>query len=176
MIRKLFVIYLALAVVTTTAVIPRRSDALIGATLISGGTAAVVLGAILMTVGTYSTVRSFMHLTDEEGDRHKHINLGMLYLFAGFITLDQNTGDMAFGEISDENAKKWNVTWDEQVAYKSELLHLNLARESILASWNAGELKTVQDTAKAWEFYKDTISPEAWSAFTKVMSEVAQQI
>jgi hypothetical protein len=176
MFRKLFVTYLALAVITTSAVVPRRSEAAFAGLLLGGGPVAVVFGALFLAGGVYSTVRAFVHLTDETGDRHKHINLGMLYLFAGIILLDEKSGDMSFTEINDEAAKKWNLTWAEKEAYNNQVGHLNLIRETILASWNSGELKTVQDTAKAWDSYKDAISPEAWSAFKKVMNGIAQQI
>jgi hypothetical protein len=178
MLRKVLITYLTLAMITT-AVTPRRSDALVGTVLLSGGTAAVILGAVVLSAGVVSSVLGMRDLAESSDlskeERTTQRQNGVL-LFLGILLLEQETGDYAFGNINDQTAKKLRVTPTEQIAYNNELTHLNLIREIILASWNSGKLKTIEDVSNEWARYQDVFTDEAWTAFQKVLIEVSKHI
>jgi hypothetical protein len=177
MFKKFFVMALSLVLIATSAVTPRRSEAAIGALLASTGAGAgIFFGVVFIVLGLGGAVISIPKII-QSGEGPSETNKEHWFtLWAGIIALDEESRSISFAEISPEFANELEMTPGEREAYNKELIHLNLVTETMMAEINSGHYNTINEAAEGWKKYQDSFSPDAYSAFRKLMLHVSKQL
>jgi hypothetical protein len=169
--KKLLVICLMTAMALQVVVVPRKAHATLGVMgyeTVLGAHFLATAGALIAAGGVYDMVK-----IGEEGNKKasfKRFMRGLGVFCLGVVLLDEQGKTMpVYVPLSAERAAEIGLTHSEAEGYNSEIEEINSLVQAgvseILSTKNptAGQAKTF------WMRRKELISPEAFSAFVKVV-------
>ncbi len=185
---KMVAAILALAVASSTAVVPRKSHAGLGIIVTIAPT--LVVSPIFIPLYYMLAVAGGASALDKlaearaSGNTWKYLQAGFMAAF-GVLMLESNaSGSMDFASISDAAADKAGLTAAERAAYAAELPMLNAIREesfarmeSKLAKSHPSFSEVAEELRLQWlELSRQGLSPEATSAMEKLAASARNSI
>jgi len=161
---------------------PKRAEAAIGGIMSLAGGAGVpviIAGGVLTVAGVvgvglgldaFSTCATFSCTSDD----FTFVSLAVTVI--GLVVLDDSNGQhgpsFSFGPLTAQQAAHLNLTAAELNSYNAELDEINAISQQVVAEVSASGATNaragIQASAASWNTYKDEISPETFSALTKV--------
>lgn len=163
---RLFIAAL-LTVVTLSHSKPSQAavGAFVGAPLLIAGVVVAGGGAITYALGK-----------DQCGSNEYGLCSGLWGLFTapiiliGLVLLDGEQ-QVAFGELSPEQAKSLGVSAADAAIFNAEVDQVNMLMQDVKEELSQIKKPTVNDSAAAWSNVKDMVSPETFA----VMKKIAEQ-
>jgi hypothetical protein len=167
--KKTVAALLALTVISTAALQPKRSEAAMLLAPFSPAVASAVFDGVLATTITAAVV----NLTSED-DNVRYKAIGIVYYVGLFGVLLDDSGQqkVALKPIDAKLAAQAGVTAEEQESYNHELDVIQATFDDIsaqVAPLKASERK--EASRKLWNEYRSAISPAAFSAFEKIIAQ-----
>lgn len=140
----------------------------------SFGTTQTVVYGILFTVGGAGlTVFSFKERPMYQ--RVMMIVAGVPLAGLGLLLLDGEQGQqVAFGELSSEDASQMGVSESERLIFNSELDQANFLTTHVESRMVEIKSPSNEDSIAAWAEVKNEVSPETLSVMAKVLSQLAE--
>jgi hypothetical protein len=174
--KKFAVMAMAVSMLTTSALMPKRSEAALG--LLTGNLPLLVTGAVFTSADT----PVFITCVGTPWGRSCHVAwyTGFLGAF-GLLLLDgaQNQ-TVAFDTLTAPQAAKLDIAPAQMDAYNHELAEINAIRETIqgdvLGRVQKGDTVLESQIHSMWTSYQSILSPEAFSALVKVSAQAAPAI
>jgi hypothetical protein len=164
------------AMMVTAVVYPtQRAEAWIS--LAVGAGPGAILGAAVLAVNGTAHLALYNCQSCKSWSNYKHImDFFPLGYGIGFNILDGENGqEIQFAKIeSAETAKSIGLTDSELSAYNQELDTINLINQEVASQLQGDSQQDIEKARAAWLSHQADLSPEAFSAMTKVAQSAAQ--
>ncbi|MGK5088624.1 hypothetical protein WDW86_13785 [Bdellovibrionota bacterium FG-2] len=178
MFQKSFLVLVLCALVTSSALAPKRAHAVVG--LATANVPAMIVGGALLAVGgglvldaaiprkpinpVGEVLRAFVGAVE--------LLAGGTLGIAGLVVLDQEgSKEIAFSELSIEQATALSVTDESREVYNQELEELNAIKDSVASDLSGDQHPTIEKSAELWNSYKANLSPATLEVMGKVLSQ-----
>jgi hypothetical protein len=159
----------AFALVLTIAPVKKSEAAVAGVMALSGAGAA---GSVAIA-GLASPLVGGVGLAIAGGGDDMSQAMGMaigLYLggIVGLVLLDEESGDIQFNQINNEQAAKLELDMKDVAIYNQEIEEANILVEEVTSYLSAES--SVEESRELWNEMKDFVSPQTYKVMQKLVA------
>ncbi len=137
--------------------------------IVPGGYA---VGYAMARIGIFAVAGIVIGQAIVKPDRKPMVPWWMLVpILAGFVILDGEQ-ELTYKELSKTDSEKLNLTESERMSFNAEIDQVNATVSFVADELAEMEDPKSEDSVRIWKDVKDLLSPEAFSALSKVTAQL----